>query len=284
MKWLVAWVLTTTLPAMAAETYEVTATTTLAVTAPATVQQTWTADCTATEPAKDASIRPQGKDLRFAAAPDEVVSFSVDDAVYALGKGAVDAYDYEGVVGAHVFARFVVRCGTDDVFDEFSVDAAAIVTAPALEPPFAVRRVDTLQNVPSNQIPAGVEVELVDLAVVARPRGDERVVVSLVDEDEAPLTTPLELSAVDVGLEGRARLSPRFRSNTPGSVTVTASLLDHASPPMVFTVVNDGGEGEEGEGEGEAIDDTPASVGCSNAGAPASLVALLVLFRRRRRC
>lgn len=290
MKWaLVLGALTTTLSllapasARAAEGYEAAATTTLAVRADgdgAALRQTWTITCVATDPDPAAALRPQGKDLRFAAAPDEVLAVSVDDAVYGFDDAA-GGYDYDGVVGAHVFARFVGRCGTDKFFDEVVVDSIAVVTAPRLEAPFAVRRLDTFETVEA--IPAGVDVELVDLPVVARPRGDERVVVSVVDAAGSAVAS-VELGAVDVGLEGRARISPAFATSALGDVVVVATFLERASAPLAFAVVPDDG-GAEGEGEGDVGTgpETPASIGCSTAGAPAGVVVLLVVLRRRRR-
>ena len=260
----------------------------MAVTAPSTLHQTWTITCAGIDAAIDASLRPQGKDLRFAAAPDEVLAVSFDDSVAAAFGDAADGfYDYDDVVGAHVFVRFVGRCGSDKFFDEVSVDSIAVVTAPRLEQPFAVRRLDTFATV--DVVPAGVDVELVNLPVVARPRGDERVVVTVVDAASVVVAS-VELGAVDVGLEGRARISPAFSTSALGSVVVTATFLEHASEPLTFDVVPDDG-GEEGEGEGDTgTPDTPASIGCSNAlivadadvAAPAGLVLVALLLRRRR--
>jgi hypothetical protein len=277
--------LTTTLPAWAAETYEVTATTTLEPAGRHSLHQRWTADCVAGDVVEGAAIAPGGKDLRFFAAPDEVLAVSVDDARFAIADGsAVDGgYDYDDVVGAHVFARFSVACGSDAVFDEAVVDSTDVVTAPGLDAPFTVRRVDDFAVVRADEVPAGVVVELVDLAVRARPRGAERVVVTIVDALGTALGS-IELGSDDVGVDGRAVVSPQVVTSALGDLTVIASFLGESSDPLVFTVVDDPGAAE-GEGEDDLI--APGGGGCAGGGAAAGEGAVVVfaglLLRRRRR-
>lgn len=278
--------------AQAAETYAVTATTTLAVQARGALQQTWTAECVAEEASLDAVIAAGGKDLRFFEARDEVVAFSVDDQTQPITAPASGAYLYDNVFGAHVFARLTVRCGAAKVFDDAVVESVDVVTAPGLDPPFSVRRTDTLTTIPGDDLPGGVVLELVDLPVLARPRGSEVVVVRVSDDDGVELSS-VELGAVDLGIEGRALVSPRFTSPASGLVTVRAEFLGSSSDSLVFRVGEGGdeGEGEGFEGEGEGGDGGSRFSSCASGGVPGVVgvagVAFVVVVagrRRRRAC
>ena len=268
-------------PALAAESYAVTATTSLSLDGDTLVQR-WTASCVGIEAAATALIVPGGKDLRFFAAPDEVAAVGVDEQTYGIEGEAGASYDYDGVTGAHVFARLTVRCGTLEVFDEVVVESLPIVVPPGLDAPSSVQRDDTLLPVPGGVIPVGVEVELVGLGVRASPRGDELLAFSITGPG---VNVSGELSSDEVGADGRAALSPRFTATGVGELVVDASLLGVAATPLVFTVVP----------ADDIIDPDPddpppggvQSIGCQSAGPPgvmaSAALVVAVLLRRRRR-
>ena len=264
-------------PAHAAGVYTLTASTSLTLDG-ATVVQRWTATCEG-EPDDEARIIPSGKELRFFAAPDQVAAVGVDDLSYAVGAGEVGAdYRYEGVVGARVFARFTVRCGTPDNFDEIVVESLPIVVAPALDPPTSVQRSDTLLPAVGGDIPVGVEVELVGLGVRGNPRGEELLVLTISGQG---VDVAADLSSDDVGAEGVAFLSPHFTAFDVGDVIVQLSLLDTAAAPLSFNVVtNDDDDGP----PPDPSDADGSAVGCGHSGAPTTATGmLLVLMPGRRR-
>ena len=264
--------------ASAAEGYTLTATTSLALEGDVLVQQ-WSARCEGTDVDVAARVVPGGKDLRFFAAPDQVAAVGVDELSYALGADVGASYRYEGVVGAQVFARLTVRCGSASVFDEEVVESLPIVVPPVLEPPTSVQRADTLLAVPGGVIPVDVEVELVGLGVRGHPRGSELLSFSITGPG---VDVGGDLSPDQVGAEGRATLSPRFTANALGEIVVDAALLGVAATPLRFTVVEDDGTIDPGPDEPPPGDGTQ-SVGCQSAGAVSIVPLAGLLLRRRRR-
>jgi hypothetical protein len=265
-----------------AESYTLTATTSLSVGVDGVLEQAWSATCIAEEANVEAAIVPGGKDLRFFASPDQVAAVGVDELSYPLAGQAAASYRYDGVVGAHVFARFTVRCGTAAVFDEEVIESLPIVVPPRIGPPTSVQRADTLLPIAAGTIPVDVEVELVGLSVLGAPRGDELLAFSITGPG---VNVSGELSPDQVGAEGFASLSPRFTANDLGEIIVDVSLLGTSAVPLVFTVVQDDGDPDPDPDEPPDGNDL-RSVGCSNAGvatAPAALIALLLRLRRRRR-
>jgi hypothetical protein len=268
--------------AVAEEGYAVDVASALVVDDAGGIAQSWSATCVATDAAADARITVSGKDLRFVAARDEVLAVSVDDSAFAVDAVAAGGYDYDAalVAGAHVFARFAARCGSDDVFADAVVDTAPVVLPPLLSAPFAVRRTDTFETVSLSAIPAGVEVELVDVAVQARPRGEERVVVSV--RTSFVEVARVELGAADFDVGGRALVSPAFVA-TAGALQIDASF-EGASAVAIDGEVVPVDIVAEGEGEGEG--DVDVGGGCSAGGgdkAVLSTMLVALLVRRRRR-
>ncbi|MDP2339460.1 MAG: hypothetical protein Q8O67_00770 [Deltaproteobacteria bacterium] len=276
MRWMAAVAaIALSAPAMA-ESYTVTATTSLTL-IDGVLEQAWSATCTAVEGSLAAVITPGGKDLRFFAAPDQVAAVGVDELTYPIDGEAGASYRYDGVVGANVFARFTVRCGTVDLFDEEVVESLPIVVAPALSAPSSVQRADTLLSIASGRIPVDVEVELVGIGVSGNPRGGEVLAFTITGPG---VDVSSELSPDQVGAEGLASLSPRFTATELGQIVVDVSLLGVSAQPLLFTVVED----DEVPGP---IDDPPPGTnlqgaGCQGGGVPAASAALLLLLRRRR--
>ena len=264
-----------------AESYDLTAATSLSLDGDVVVQA-WSATCTGTDPNAEAVIVPGGKELRFFAAPDQVAAVGVDELTYPIGAEAVAEYRYDDILGARVFARLTVRCGTADVFDEKIVESLPLVVAPALALPSSVQRSDTLLPVADHIIPVGVEVELVGLGLLGNPRGDELLVFSIAGPG---VDVTGELSADEV-VDGHASLSPRFTANDVGEVVIDVSLLGAAATPLRFEVaVDDNPDPDPDIGGGDLFGSDGGAPSCSARapGAGAGLAGVVALLLRRRR-
>jgi hypothetical protein len=211
----------------------------------------------------------------------------VDSQSFSVTAQASGSYSYSGVVGAHVFARFTGRCGREGLVDVAAVDSNPVVVPPTITPPFAVQRTDNLAFVDADQVPGGVEVELVNLRVHGNPRGDEQMLLRIRGPGVDFSTT---LSA-DEFAAGQAVLSPRIVARAPGELVIEVAFLGTEATPVTLRVVDDPGPGAEGEGEGEP----PlfaGSTGCAAGGAgpnpgpgPGGLLFLAwVPWWARRRC
>jgi hypothetical protein len=267
-----------------AETYTATGTTSLAREASTgALLQEWSIACASAAPASVATLVPGGHELRFAAAPDQVlvVGDTADDAVAVVSPLVQTSglYTYDAVDGVHVFARLDVRCGGPEIVDAIVVVSAPIVTPPALAGPVLVTRLDTLAPVDVGALPVGVEVELAGVRLRASPRGDD--VVELVVSGAG--VEVVRTFGADDFIAGELVAAPRVTPTAVGALTLQASLLGIASAPIALTVVADE---EPGTGAPVAADE-PA--GCAAGRGGPGDVGLLQLFlalgagRRRRR-
>jgi hypothetical protein len=267
-----------------AESYVATGTTTLARDgATGELVQVWSSACESVDPDPSASLLPGGRELRFAAARDQVlVVGDQDDLSLVVTAPLVETsgtYRYAPVDGAYVFARLDVRCGGPEIADTRVVESLPIVTPPGLAGPFGATRTDTLVAVDLDALPVGVEVELAGLEVRAQPRGDDRVELRFVG---AGLDERRAFSADDFA-DGRLEVAPRLTPAAAGALIVTASLREVDSAPLALTVV-----GVDAGGDDAIVGDT-VDTGCAAAGAPGrswlpvAACALLARSVRRRR-
>jgi hypothetical protein len=267
-----------------AESYVATGSTTLARDgATGELVQVWSSACESVDPDPSASLLPGGRELRFAAARDQVLVVGDQDDL-SLGVTAplvqsTGTYRYAPVDGAYVFARLDVRCGGPAIVDTLVVESLPIVTPPGLAGPFGATRTDTLVAVDLDALPVGVEVELAGLEVRAQPRGDDRVELRFVG---AGLDERRAFSADDFA-DGRLQVAPRLTPAAVGALVVTASLRDVDSAPLPLTVVG------VDAGTDDAVVEDAVDAGCAAAGdgdcawLPWSALAILPLGVRRRR-
>jgi hypothetical protein len=243
-------------PARAVEDYIVTATTDLALTDDGALEQAWSATCLGTDIDAGAALSPGGKELRLAAAPAEPIVVGADSRSFAIGPEASGTYRYEGVAGAHVFARFTARCGRAELADTVTVDSGAVVVPPTLVAPFAVQRTDSLAPVAGNRVPVGVEVELVNVRVGGAPRGDETIEVRV----DGPGVAFVATLGPDEFRAGQAVLSPRLTADAEGVLVLSARFLGAEAVPVTLTVA-----GLEDDDEGEGRPGGPGFVGGGSA-------------------
>lgn len=237
----------------------------------------WSVSCVAQEPGPTATMRPGGKDLRFVEAPQEQLAYSVAGEAQPLGEEVVGGYVYEDLSGVHVFARFSAACGTNTLQSSTAVETAAVVVPPTVHPAARVQRADDATPLSAEALPLGVEVELVDLVVVARPRGDETVTLSFTGAgvDGEAVLTPTDFGSADGVL-----VTPRLTPTEAGTIQVQAQFLGTVSNLIVLTAVDDDFDPTDGGPGGEP---SPRTLSCASSSlAPWALPALPWFWRRRR--
>jgi hypothetical protein len=262
---------------VAAESYDVSAESALTIDREGRLSQSWTATCVAADAAADAVISSAGKDLRFVESLEEPLEQGIDADTYDVDEPAGGRYVYALVPGARVLARLKVRCGSDEVFDEVTVDSAPVTVAPQLSPPSRIVDADTLNAVGPDAVPVGSTIELVGIVVGGSPRGSETIDVHILGGGVDQTVT---LGQEDFA-DGRATLSPQLSLTSVGQVTIEASLAGAVSSPFSLTVVPFDEAPPPGTG-----DDT-LSTGCASTRGPQGslllgLLAGVVLSLRRR--
>lgn len=262
--------------ASATEGYVVHASTTLVVEDDALVQR-FVLSCDATDAGADAAITVSSRDLRFLLAPGQAVASGVAETQWPVTDVVEGSWSAAPIPGARVFARLVARCGTADVFDEVAVDSAAVVVPPVLTPPTLLQRTDDLRVVALDDVPVGVEVEVVGLVLSASPRGDEVVTITVTG---AGVDKAFDIVAADV-VGNSIRVSPTFTPTALGEVEVTAHFLETSSAPVVLNVVEDDDTVDDVglAGGTDAVDSCASTTGVAGW----SALALGLLLRRRRR-